>query len=129
MYGIHRDYQASITIGELTLPHVTLLAARQRTGKKYNPSNPFRVDFVGKHKSLPKIGLSRIVSGDIIPELIKDKTVLVGLKPPFPYKGYSTPVTPDSSSMSPLEYHGLALQTLLNETELRSPPPWAWFVF
>jgi len=124
-YGIHRDYQANVTVGELTMPHVALLAARQRTGKKYNPPNPFRVDFVGQYRSLPKISLSRIVSEDIIQELIKDKTVLVGLTPPFPYKGYSTPVTPDSFSMSPLEYHGLALQTLLNGTELRFPPPWA----
>jgi len=123
-YGIHRDYQAAVTLGSQSLPHVTLLAARERTGKQYNPPNPFRVDFIGQHRSLPKISLSRIVSEDIIQELIKDKTVLVGFTPPFPFKGYSTPVTPDSSSMSPLEFHGLALQTLLNHTELRFPRPW-----
>ena len=120
-YGIHRDYLAAVTIGSQSMPHITLLAAQERTGERYNPPNPFRVDFTGQHRSLPKISLSRVVSEDIIPELIKDKTVLVGFKPPFPFKGYNTPV---NSSMSPLEYHGLALQTLLNRTELRFPHPW-----
>jgi CHASE2 domain-containing sensor protein len=123
-YGIHRDCQASIALGKQSLSHVTLLAAQERTGERYNPSNPFRIDFVGQNRSLPKISLSRVISGDIIQELIKDKTVLVGFTPPFPFKGFSTPVTPDSASMSPLEYHGLALQTLLDHTELRFPYPW-----
>lgn len=123
-YGIHRDYQASITLDKQSLSHVTLLAAQERTGKRYNPSNPFRIDFVGQHSPLPKISLSRVVSEDIIQELIKDKTVLVGFTPPFPFTGFSTPVTPDGASMSPLQYHGLALQTLLRHTELRFPYSW-----
>jgi len=128
-YGMHRDYQARITHGKQSLLHVTLLAAQERTGKKYNPPNPFRIDFVGQHRSLPKLSLSRIVSEDIIQELIKDKTVLVGFSPPFPFTGYSTPITPDSASMSPLEYHGLALQTLLNHTELRFPHSWEILIY
>ena len=128
-YGIHRDYQVSIPLGKRSLSHVTLLAAQERTGKKYNPSNPFRIDFVGQHRSLPKISLSRVVSEDIIQELIKDKTVLVGFTPPFPFTGFSTPVTPDSASMSPLEYHGLALQTLLHHTELRFPYSWEILIY
>ncbi|MCK5517582.1 MAG: CHASE2 domain-containing protein, partial [Desulfobulbaceae bacterium] len=113
-----------VTLDSQSLPHVTLLAAQKRTGKQYNPPNPFRIDFLGQHRPLPKISLSRILSEDIIQELIRDKTVLIGFTPPFPFKGYSTPVTPHSSSMSPLEYHGFALQTLLNNTELRFPRSW-----
>lgn len=124
VYGIHRDYQPFVSIDGQPEPHVILLAARERNGEALNPPNPFRVDFIGRHRPLPKISLSRIFTEDIIQELIRDKTVLVGFAPPFPFKGYSTPITPDSSSMSPLEYHGLALQTLLNHTELSFPGPW-----
>lgn len=123
-HGMHRDYQTNIPLGSQSLTHVTLLAAQGRTGKKYNPPNPFRIDFVGQNRTLPKISLARVLSEDIIQELVKDKTVLVGFTPPFPFSGFSTPVTPDSASTSPLEYHGLALQTLLNHTELRFPYSW-----
>ncbi len=123
-YGMYRDYRPFMTIDGQSLPHVTVVAARARSEQPVDPPNPFRVDFIGQHRPLPTIGLSRIFSEDIIQELIKDKTVLVGFKPPFPYTGYSTPVTPDSSSMTPLQYHGLALQTVFNHNEVRFPRSW-----
>lgn len=123
-YGIHRDYQAFIEVEGRQQPHVTLLAARKRSGERLVPVNPFRVDFLGQHRPLPRIKLQRLFSEDIVQELVKGKTVLVGLTPPSPFNGYSTPLTPGDETMLPLEYHGLAFQTLLNRTIVRFPRPW-----
>ena len=123
-FRIHRDLQSFSSVGNDLLPHLVLVTARERTGIQYDPPDPFRVDFIGQPKQMPRISLSQLLSNRIIPELIRDKTVLVGLKIPYHFRGFITPVSPENSTTSPLEYCGFAVHTLLNGTTLRSPSPW-----
>ena len=87
------------------------------------PNGEFGVAFRGGAESLPHVAADAVLSGDVTSTLVRDRYVLVG-PPPHPMlPGIATPTTA-GAGMDVLEFHGQALNTLLNEVALQPAPVW-----
>jgi len=83
------------------------------------PEEPvFQINF--RRQVLPKIELERVLNGDLIPELLHDKVVVVSSGQPEP--GLFTPFK--NKIISSAQYHALAINTLLNSEVVRKATPW-----
>lgn len=83
---------------------------------------PFLVNFLDGKSSLPRLSAQRILDGELIPELVKGRSVLIGLSGES--QPLYTPLSSSGRSLSELEFHGYALDTLLHEQAIRSLPLW-----
>ncbi len=110
-YGIYRTQYAYVNVSGGNYPGLESAAA----GLVVSESLPdtFLVNFQAGYGSIPRISSQRALSGDIVPELVAGKYVLIGKKQIPGEPGISTPITPDAP-MSRLEFHGYALGTLLS---------------
>jgi CHASE2 domain-containing sensor protein len=112
--GIHRWQQTIVTAGRDELPTL-----EGRIAALFNPirsprlrSGPFLINFVGEPGSIPNATLAQALGGDLIPEMVRGKVVLVGSHDGL--FGLETPVSGGANPMSFLEFQGNALQTLLD---------------
>jgi len=71
----------------------------------------FRVDFIGGRHRLPEVDAQRVVGGEMIPQLVRDRIVIVGIPGPPPVVGVQTPVSTDSA-MPLYELQAYGIQTL-----------------
>lgn len=113
-HGIFREQRAVLEVGGETLPTIELAAARDAFGPDWTPPAPsFLVDVRGGAGGLPKVGLEHALSGGgLVEGLVRDKTILVGLAP-GPGEGRVHLPLLGAAPVSQLEFHGLALRTLL----------------
>jgi CHASE2 domain-containing sensor protein/signal transduction histidine kinase len=119
--GVHRSHHASFIVDGAVLPSLEARAAEEVLGERASlAGGEFLVDFRGGPGSIPAVSVSRVLSGDLIREIVEEKTVLVGVMPPPPAPGLSTPTTTGHETMSLLEYQGHALNTLLSRRAIRS---------
>jgi len=123
-YGIYRFQRTHIRIGDSRLPTLVHEAARQRLGRQVVPDGRFLVNFNGKSQNLPRISLEKALSDQLIPELIQNKTILIGLSGRDDSLGLSTPISPNNHGLGQLTYQGLALDTLISENTIHDPGPW-----
>lgn len=96
-------------------------AAAARFG--FNPPavSRYRVDFIGGRYQLPEVNAQRIVAGEMIPQLVKGRIVVVGIPGPSPVVGVQTPVTTDGTI--PLyEFQAYGIQTLATGRLTRPVP-------
>ena len=111
--GVCRRQHTRFSLDGETLPSLQVLVAR-RLGVPTPAGDQYLVDFREGLGSLPHFGLDRVLRGDLIPELVKGKVVIVGLRRAAGEPGLYTPTTTASQTMSLLEYQGHALNTLLS---------------
>ncbi|MCP4156840.1 MAG: CHASE2 domain-containing protein [bacterium] len=74
----------------------------------------YGVNFRGGPKSLTTVSLSRVQKNDLVPRLIKNKTLLIGPAKGTTTPGLTTPTTKNNQSMSLLEFQGHAINTLIS---------------
>lgn len=97
------------------------LAARQ-VGQELPGGDQFRLDLRGGSARLARLPLDQVLAGGLVPELIRDRAVLVSLTRTDDPSLY-TPV----GAMTPAVFDGLALDSLLNGSAIRAGDP-IWLV-
>jgi CHASE2 domain-containing sensor protein len=123
--GVYRWQHATVTSGTDSFPTLEHCAATlcNPTSTRARPTGPFLINFMGGPGSIPNVPLAQALAGELIPEMVKGKVVLVGTAGEL--SGLETPVCDGAERMSFLEFQGNALQTLLDGTPIR-PLPWIW---
>jgi CHASE2 domain-containing sensor protein len=117
-YGVHRR-QAYVFSGENSL--VSLEGASEASML----APPFLVNFLGGEAGLPRISAQRALKGELIPELVSGRSVLIGEAGAA--RDLFTPLAVSGKLLSELEFHGFALDTLLRGQPIRSVPLWLLF--
>jgi CHASE2 domain-containing sensor protein/signal transduction histidine kinase len=117
--GVYREQHAWVTTGTNHFPTLETRTAAMVELALVRPADngTFLVSFAGGKGRIPNISLSRVMAGELVPEMVRGKVVLVGRSDSF--LGLETPVTSGGETMSFLEFQGNVLQTLLDGTPLR----------
>ena len=123
-HGISRSYRSVVASEQGVLPSLAVAATQQLGRELPKLPDEFRIDFIGQPDKLPTVGIDDLMAGRLIDQLLQNKIVLIGLVPPYPFKGYDTPHSTDDRGVTPLEYQGLALQTIITDNVLRFPGMW-----
>jgi CHASE2 domain-containing sensor protein/signal transduction histidine kinase len=124
-YGVYRTQAAGININGEKIPSLEIITAQRALNKETAlPLDEYPINFIGGTARLPKIDLKRVLSGDLINELISGRTVLVGIPGLESSAGFFTPISNSSKPVSDLLYHGLALDTLLSHKQIHKAPDW-----
>ncbi|MDP2828871.1 MAG: CHASE2 domain-containing protein [Sulfuricellaceae bacterium] len=127
-YGVHRrQAYAFLSDGQHQFASLEGMAAThsaELAGTKLE-KRPFLVNFLGGAASLPRISAQRVLKGELIPELVNGRSVLIGVSDSGPY--LFTPLAVSGKLLSELEFHGFALDTLLRDQVVRSVPLWLQF--
>jgi hypothetical protein len=113
--GIYREQNAFYRIQGLEHPAIELLASQAFGGAALEPSPAaYLIAFRGGPGSLPLLDERRILEGEVVPELVRGKCVLLGRAAAGLQSGLETTMTRHGQRMSALEFHGHALNTLLS---------------
>lgn len=112
-YGIHRMEEAWFTIDGLRTPGFLVKAALARGRTDVPADDLFLVNFMSTATTLPHVSFIDIVSGNIVPELIHGRSVIIGAGKGKHSPGFQTPIHAGSRSLSLAAYNGYALDTLL----------------
>ena len=113
--GVHRTQHAFFNFKGKRRPALEVLALQRQAGRGVlSLSRPYPLNFKGGAKRLPKVSLHRMLTNGMAPELIEGRHILIGPNLPGVTPRLHTPLHPHEASLSLLEYHGLALDTLLS---------------
>ncbi|MCU7935929.1 MAG: CHASE2 domain-containing protein [Candidatus Thiodiazotropha sp. (ex Dulcina madagascariensis)] len=124
--GIYRTSPISQRVEGESVPSLAVAAARQRgIDSPRDSATGFIINFNQGRYSLPIIRLERLLSGDLIEELVSGRSVLIGPMLGLSASGLHTPVTTDTTPMSALAFQGHALDTLLGDRVITELPGWA----
>jgi CHASE2 domain-containing sensor protein len=124
--AVHRHAHVRLSVGQRR--HLALeMAAAASLGAPVPPATveSYLVSFSGGPGSLPAAPLERLLSGGLVSELVQGRTALVGPALGAAQPGLHTPTTSGSQTMSPLEFQGHALDTLLSGRIPRKAGPLA----
>lgn len=104
---------------------IAVVAARERGFETPSVAERgFLINFNQGRYSLPTLHFERLLAGDLIEELIADRSVVFG-RPMMPSTpGIYTPVTSNMRPMSALEFHGFMLDSLLGKRVIKELPAW-----
>lgn len=126
-YGVYRR-QAYAFVGAGQPPVFSLesvAAGRVPGAAALDPGHAtYLVNFMGT-TGLPRIAVSRVLKGELIPELVSGRTVLIGASSSGP--PLFTPLAVNGQLLSELEFHAYALDTLLNDKRIWPVPLWLEF--
>jgi CHASE2 domain-containing sensor protein/signal transduction histidine kinase len=130
-HGIHRQQTAVFRINNQSYSALEIIAAEHFFGKKLlepdtqhqqvwlQQNGQYRVQFGHGLDDFPQIQLDRILKGGLVTELIKDRSVIIGLTTPSRVPGLHTPLSMTHEIMiSMSEYQALALNTLLTDAHI-----------
>ena len=129
--GIHRWHTGiypddSDDRGKISLEAaVAAMASRHQVGRlsarpREIPFGAFRVRFRGGPSCIPHVTDSDVLRNSLVPELISNRSVLIGWAPAENAIRMATP-TSWNVGLTPLEYRGHALETLLANDSIRTP--------
>ena len=120
--GVHRSQQTSVRAGTNDWPTLEsrLAALCEPPSVSRAGNGAFLVSFMDGTGRIPNVELSKLLAGELIPELVRGKVVLVGFGDSV--VGVDTPVSGGTEAMSFLEFQGNALETLLEERPIRPLP-------
>lgn len=123
-HGVHRRQAHGFSPGGEWHPALETLAASLWHGRPIAawPTVPYLINYTDTHAGPPQIALERALADELIPELVAGKSVLVGLADRERSLLY-TPLSARAPSLSPLQVHGEALETLLAERAIRDIHP------
>jgi CHASE2 domain-containing sensor protein len=114
-YGIHRSQHAFFNLKGKRYPALEVLALKHDLGHRAKqPNRSYFLNFKGGPGRLPKITMHRVLTHGMVPELIEGRHVLIGSNLTHAATRLYTPLYPHDAKLSILEYHGLALDTLLS---------------
>ncbi len=122
-HGIHRTQYRFVPANGGTRPSLEAAGAGLAVSGSRGEKALFRVNFNGwRDRVFPRLSLERALQGEIIPELITGKIVMVGFRSEGPLDRVNTPLSPHAG-ISPLEFHGHATETLLHREPIREIHP------
>ena len=124
LLGLHRYQWYSYPVGDRMLPSIEALAAR-RLGREVPDEGRFLINFGGAEQAFPRMRLQQVIEGRLIREVVQGRVVLIGIGKERFHRNVVTPITTENREISKLEYHGHALDSLLNGTVIGSLPPLA----
>jgi CHASE2 domain-containing sensor protein/signal transduction histidine kinase len=118
--GVYRSQQVSVVSGTETYPtfEARTVALWEPASTTLPMTGSCLINFVGGPGTLPNVSLSRVLAGDLIAEMVRDRVVLIGTTDSL--LGLRTPVCSGSEAMSFLEFQANAVQTLLDRTPIRT---------
>jgi len=125
-YGVHRRYEIGYATEEGPLPSlVSILSARLGNRPLNSKSTAsFLINFFHCSPTLPTLSFARLLAGEITPDLLRNKIILISLSFPLHSHGFQTPINLGEESMSLVEYTGYALETFLEGKEPIPTGPW-----
>ena len=112
--GIYREQYSAVKSTEGVLPAIEMLAAKGRGISVF--SQTYWVDFVGGITTLPRLSIAQAVQGNIVPELIKGRSIVIGLTGGNAQVGIHYPGSYGHATASANEFHSFAFNTLLNNS-------------
>ena len=112
--GIYREQYSAVKSTEGVLPAIEMLAAKGRGISVF--SQTYWVDFVGGITTLPRLSIAQAVQGNIVPELIRGRSIVIGLTGGNAQVGIHYPGSYGHATASANEFHSFALNTLLNNS-------------
>lgn len=113
-HGIYRYAATSFSINKKEVyPSLGSVVMKDIMTEAELPDS-FLINFNGKFNGLPNIELPDAVSGRLIPELVRDRVVLIGFKPSGAMPSLHTPLSLKGIFLSPLEFHGYIVDTIIS---------------
>ena len=123
-YGVYRYQRTHVKIQQKRFPTLVHVAAKKLLKRRLIPKDRFLVNFNGKSKRLARISLKKALSDQLIPELVEDKSVVIGFTGSAYPPGLATPISHNNLGLDRLTYQGLALDTLISDKTIRDPGVW-----
>jgi len=122
--GICRALRTHVAIEDDVLPTIEVMVARKIVEvAAVAAGEDFLIRFRGGAGSLPLVNASDVLDGSIIPQIVAGKVVLVGRSVDAGEVRVATPTTSSGADMSALEFHGQALNSLLEVGAIRRVAP------
>lgn len=119
-FGVYRRATTMVRVGDDLYPSLAWLAANNDQGD-LAPST-YLVNFNHGRNWLPRVSLDRVLNLGLIPELVRDRTVLIGTTHPSTTPGLHTPLDYRHDGMSVLEFAAYSVDTKLRSKEIRETP-------
>ncbi len=123
-HGVFDQQRTSHSVNGREIPGIEYLAARQR-GRQPAPEETYWVNFTGGLASLPRLTLAEALQGNIVAELVKGRSLVIGLKGGNQQTGLNIPGGSGHELASPNEFHAFALNTLLTGKAIRPLSSWS----
>ncbi len=125
-YGVHRQYEIGYATEEGPLPSLVSILSAQLGNRLPDPKSTasFLINFFHCSPTLPSLSFVRLLTGEITPDLLRNKIILISLSFPLHSHGFQTPINLGEESMSLVEYTGYALETFLEGKEPIPTGPW-----
>ncbi|MCF7970133.1 MAG: CHASE2 domain-containing protein [Methylococcaceae bacterium] len=121
--GVFKYQFGQIEAENKVFPSLEYAAAQQVLGESVQlPAGQYLINFIGGTARLPKLNIHRVLSNGLIEELLKGRTVLVGINDLETIAEFYTPISDKDGLISDLMMHGFALDTLLSERQIESFP-------
>jgi CHASE2 domain-containing sensor protein len=122
--AVRRRMPYAIQVDDRRLPTLQALVARE-LGQDVPAHGTYRIGFLdGAPRDFPRAELAAVDRGELIEEAVSGRVALVG---PVSTRFDSTVVTPmggGRQTLSTLEFHGYALDSLLRARTVGTLPPW-----
>lgn len=112
--GIYRKQYAGLDFEGKSHPQLLLQAVESRLGASLSGGDVSLVNFNGRPpKSQPRLDLDQALAGNLVPSLVRGRTVLIGTINSSPYSGLHTPQSSGGKFDSLLTYLGYSYDSLL----------------
>lgn len=123
--GVFKYQFGQIKVENTNFPSLEYAAARQVLGKNTPlPEGKYFINFIGGRARLPTLNIKRILSNGLVDELLKERTILVGINGLESNAEFYTPISDQEGLISDLMMHGFALDTLLSERQIEPFKQW-----
>ncbi|MDH3465054.1 MAG: CHASE2 domain-containing protein [Gammaproteobacteria bacterium] len=123
IHGSHRRQHATLTIdGKRHAVLEWTAAYRFLGGTAALPLESYLVNFQGPADRLPIISMRRLLEQGLIPELVRDRNVIIGVDSAQPSIGLHTPITGNGPMLPLAVFQGYALDTLIEQRWIRTTP-------
>jgi len=123
--GVARQQRTREVIDGREYPTFDVTVASHAAPALPYPAGPYLVGYRGGAGSLPRVEARALLAGELVPELVQGRAVLVGRSADGTSPTLVTPTAPTRPGFTLLEYHGQAVNSLLTGTTVHTLPAWA----
>jgi len=117
LLGIHRYQRYAFPVNGTAYPTLEALASR-RLGIEVHDEDRFMVNFSFEQNHFPRMTLAQALEGGLIRDVVQGKVIVFGPALDRTHRDVVTPITDGKRQVSELEYHGLALDSLLRKSAI-----------
>ena len=121
--GVYRSHKLSTT-GYDTFEWVVATRLSTEFSSSQDSNFDYMINFLAGRDSLPRVSVERVVERGVVPELVENKIVLIGLDDPAQQIGLPTPLGDGEKSLSLLEFYGFGIDSLVNSSYISTTPTW-----